>query len=352
MANNQKIDKIKQTLERIAVAINSDSGLQDFDKIEIPFQLTQACMELWTDCFSIPMLQNLANDDPETLEAWAIGLNSTLQVQLGILNQWMPFLSTSLPPNLRQRAEKRTAELEQLAKEKFALLQAVPNLLERETELHKQGAELDALRAKVNELQTIEAEVSATDLPSLRAEVDRKERDLLPAKETIVQLQQQKADLETEIGFLHIQQQSLKREIESQEERKLRQELDVMSPISKLCDLTETAKAKLSNSLAEALKNIDCQRDEYNQQWQQLQEVINSYNRYQTETEAIREDLDLHYKIDVDLGRHLPINHSRIEMLRKTIQEQLDEFDRELQAAHTRHELSQQKQYITFRTQP
>jgi len=353
MISNDKIKKIQQTLERLIVAVKSDCGLQDFDTVEIPFQLTQACIQLWTDCFSISMLQNIANDDSDTLEAWVIALNTTLQVQLGILNQWMPLLSApSLPPNLGKKAAHRTAELERITTEKSVLIQAAPKLLAQETELRKAAAELSTLRAKINELQGIEADVNATDLTTLQAQVRQKENDWLPQKQTIERLHQQKADLDTQITSLHQQREILESEIDSQKLRLERQQLEVMSQIRTLLTLTETAKAQLSAPLTEALDDLDRQRNEYNQQWEQLQQTLIAYDRYRAETEAICADLNAHYQVDAVLGQRLPIDRRRMETLMQAIQERLAELDRELQTAQAHHERAQQKQYITFGRQP
>ncbi|MDL5052652.1 hypothetical protein QQ056_03630 [Oscillatoria laete-virens NRMC-F 0139] len=351
MTSNDKIQKIQQTLERLTLALQSDCGLQDFDTVEIPFQLTQACIQLWTDCFSLSMLQNLANDDSDTLEAWAIAFNTTLQVQLGILNQWMPLLSApSLPSKLGEKAAQRTAELERIATEKSVLIQAAPNLLAQETDLRNAAAELEALRAKINELQAIEADVNATDLTTLRSQVRQKENELLPQKQAIERLHQQKTDLDTQITLLNQQREILESETDSQKLRLERQQLEVMSQIRTLLVLTEAARAQLSAPLTEALDDLDRQRNEYNQQWEQLQQAIIACDRYRAETKAICADLNAHYQIDAVLGQRLPIDRRRMETLMQTIQERLAELDRELQAAQAHHERSQQKQYFVFGT--
>ncbi len=345
------MQQIQQILERLAAAQASDGGLQDFDTIEIPFQLTKACIQLWTDCFSIPALQNLAQHEPDTLEAWAIALNETLQAQLGILSQWMPLLSApSLSQKVREKAAQRTAELERIAREKLVLLQAATKLRAQETELRNAAAELSALRAKVNELQAIEADVNATDMVTLRAEVRQKENELLPQKQAIERLHQQKADLDTKLTSLQQQRDILQTEIDSQEFRLERQQLEAMSQIRTLFDIRETAKAELSDRLAESVDNLDRQRNEYNQQWEQLQQTIIAYEGYRAETEAICADLNAHYEVDAVLGQRLPIARRRMETLMQTIQERLAEFDRELQTAHANHQRAQQKQYITFGT--
>jgi hypothetical protein len=349
MTSNDKIEKIQQILQRLTAAINSNSGLQGFDSVEIPFQLTQACIQLWTDCFSIPILQNLSNTDPDTLEAWAIALNTTLQVQLGILNQWMPLLGVPcLPPKLQEKAEQRTSELEQIANQKSALLKAAPNLLAQEKELRHAAIELSGLRAKFQELRAIEADICATDLAKLQAEVRQKESDVLPQKQILDQLYEQKANIETQIDCLHQQQKILESEIEEQKLCQKGKELGVMSQIRKLLELTETAKAELSIPTAEALNNLDSQRQEYNLQWERLQQTIIAYNQYRAETKAIYDDLDAHYQADAVLGQRLPIDRRRIEKIMQAIKKGLAELDCELMTAHAHHERSQQKQYITF----
>ena len=342
--SDDKIQKIALTLQHLATAVKSDRGLENFDNVEIPFQLTQACIQLWADCFSIPSLQSLANADPDALEAWAIALNTTLQTELGILNQWLPLLSIpSLPAKLREKAQQRTSELHQIANQKATLLQAAPKLLAQETELRNAAAELLTLRAKVDELKGIETEVSRTDLAKLRAEVLQKETELLP-------LYEQKADIEKQIAYWHQQQQILEQEIEQQKSRQEQQKLGILNQIHKLLNLTETAKSELSIPLATALENLESQRNEYNQQWEHLQESIIAYNQYRKETETICADLNAHYQIDAVLQKRLPINRHRMETLIQTIQQSLTELDRELKAAQTQNERSQQKQYITFGT--
>jgi len=353
MTSNEKIQKIQQTLHHLTVALDGDCGLQDFESVEIPFQLTQACIQLWTDCFSISNLQNIANIDPDTLEVWAISLNTTLQIQLGILNQWLPLLCLlSVPPKLREKAKQRTSELDQIANQKSALLQAAPNFLAQETELRHAAAELSNLRARLDELRSIEAELRTTDLSKLRAAVLQKESELLPQRKTVSELNQQKANLETQIASLRQQREILAQEIEQQKLHQERQQSGILTQIHELLNLTETAKAELSIPLAKALENLECQRNEYNQQWEDLQLCISYCNQYRNETEVICADLNAHYQVDVDLGQWLPVNKRQIDILVQSIKENLTQLDRELQTAQAHHERLQQKQYITFGRQP
>ncbi|MGB3189620.1 MAG: hypothetical protein WBB43_09375 [Limnoraphis sp.] len=349
MTVNSPIQNIEQTLEHLKNAINSEAGLRDFEAVKIPFELTQACIQLLTDCFSIPMLQTLANDDSETLEAWAIAFNTTLQVQLGVLSRWLPLLSSSsLPSKLREKAAKRTAELKNIVDEKAALLQTASTLFAQETELHQRFTELSELREKFEELKTIELDINSTDIDNLRAEVVQKGNELIPQKQAIEELHQQKAELETQMTSLHQQGEILGEEIRRQQEKKQRQESAEMSQIKQLIDLTDSAKIELSITLKTALEELDSKRNEYNQEWEQLQQTLTASNLYQAEIQSINNALHAHYQADVNLGERLPVERHRIEALTETIREHLAELDRELKTAHAHHEHLQKKQYITF----
>ena len=341
--------KIQQNLNRLTAARESNRGLQDYETVAIPFELTQACLQVWADCFSITILQNLDSSDEGTLEAWAIALNETLTKQLGILNQWMPFLSVpSVPRSVREKAEQRTAELDQIANEKSALLQAVPNLLSQEIELRTAAAELSDLRVKISELKAIEADIHANDLAILRTEVNRKESELLPQKQTLDRLRIQQVDLNMQIASLRQQQEILEDEIEREKLLKENQKLGIMSQIQKLLDFTETATAELSTPINEAVADLDNKRTEYNLQWEHLQETIAAYQQYSTETEAISSDLNAHYQIDINLGKRLPINRHQINKFIQVIEESLMGFDQELQTAQKQHEELQKKEYFIF----
>jgi hypothetical protein len=347
MNNNTK--EIQQNLNRLTTALENNYGLWDYETVAIPFELTQACLQIWTDCFPVSILQKLDGNDEGTLEAWAIALNETLTKQLGILNQWIPLLNVpSIPRSVREKSEQRTAELHQIANEKLAVLKAFPDLFSQEIELRSAAAELSDLRVKFSELQAVEADIQANDLAALRAQVNRKESELLPQQETLTRLRIQQVDLDIQITSLRQQQEVLEQEIEREKLLQEDHQLGLVSQVKRLLNFTENASEGLSISINEAVANLNIQRAEYNLQWEHLQEIIATCKQYYTETEMIRKDLNAHYQVDVNLGKCLPINRHQINKFILAIEENLTELDQELQTVQRQHEMLQQKQHLIF----
>lgn len=353
MTIETKFQELETTLERLKSVITTKAELDNFENIKIPFQLTQISMELWKDCFSSDMLRNLSHQDPETIEAWIIGVNSNLRTFLAVLNQWWPLLdSTSIGPNLVQKTTERRKQLKTIEQQISVLVEASQSLFNQEQNLRNSATELSELKHKINELKTIEAHLKNYNIVELRAEVQEKEQKLIPQKQTLEELRMKKSALDQEINLIQQQQTNLTREIVSQQSQKKHKVSDVFPGIKQLVDLIENNTIELSSSLRESVQQLGQKQNEYNQEWDKLQktrEKLEEYTKELNDIQNIQKDLNIHYQSNRELCEHLPIDTSQLEPLLQAVRENLSQVDEVLQVAHRQQENIRQKQYITFR---
>jgi hypothetical protein len=72
-----------------------DQDVWDYDYIDLPFKLVQIALELWGNLYPPEVLENLANSDPDTLDAWANSLSPKLSDNNSLC--WIPG-NLILPP--------------------------------------------------------------------------------------------------------------------------------------------------------------------------------------------------------------------------------------------------------------
>lgn len=93
----------EQTAALIKIAQRLPHGeVLDYDHIELPFELVKIALKLWENFYPPELLENLANSDPDTLDAWAIALSQTLSQQLSLLDTWDEFGEKAPGPNVGQ----------------------------------------------------------------------------------------------------------------------------------------------------------------------------------------------------------------------------------------------------------
>ncbi len=352
MQQNQQQDL--QTLKNLVQKIEQAISLSEFDTIKLPFELVAAGINLWESTFHPEVLGQLANVDPETLDAWAIALSKTLNTQLEILNSWLPHLNTlPVPITLKQKISDRTASIQQIANDKSQLIQSAANLLRQEQQLNEDNTNLQTLKEKARQLQEIQTALQETNLEDLRQAIATQSAELEPQREILKSLQQQKADLDEQIGALQRQQTTLKEEITYWQSRQNRLENSISGSVSELINLTQVQRQSLSEALAKELAAIEQQRSEliqqqesYHQAQQQLQKCREDFQKYQTETAEIRTAITTHYHSDRTLGTLLPVDRQKVDSLVKNIQQYLAEIDQELTTALIKHEQAQQKNRI------
>lgn len=181
---SQTLAQLQQQIDQIKRIKN----LLEFETIELPFQLVEEGIRLWESLYSPESLQQLAETDPDTLDAWAIALSQTLQNQLDLLNRWQSSLGTlPIPPLLKQKIEDRIQKLSQIAQEKSRLFQELTPLLQQEQQLQKEAEELSVLKEKEKALQQIQADLKEIDLERLRKSISSQVTNIKPGLQGVIQ---------------------------------------------------------------------------------------------------------------------------------------------------------------------
>jgi len=354
MQPNQQHD-----IEAITVVlqqIQESQNFREFDTIQLPLELVQAGMSLWESTFYPEVLRQLAGADPETLNAWAIALSQTLNMQLEILNSWLPHLTTlPIPTTLKQKIDDRTSAINQIANDKSKLLQSAANLLQQEEKLQQSNSELQSLKEKARQLQEIKTELEGTNLDNLRASITTQTAALEPSQQKLRSLQQQKAELDDQISALQRQQSILKEEINYWQSRQNRLETSTEDTVAELIVLTQSQREHLSAALTKELDALEQQRTElvqqqksYGEAQQQLQKAGEEFQKYQTATAEILTALNTHYISNLGLGNLLPIDSQKVDVLLRNVQQILAEIDGELGNARRKHEEAQPKNTLVF----
>ncbi len=184
----------------------------------------------------------------------------------------------------------------------------------------------------------------------LRREIaDQSEAVALKASE-IEAFERQKVELKAKLVRLQEQQTILEADIEQyKQNHQLQQSGGVLTAAKELIRLTREERAKLFEPLKVVLDDLEQQRKDYQQTWEKLQTAIQQFNKYREETDEIYVHLDRHYQADCTLSqRLLPLDSKKVEHILQIIRTHLDELDKELAQARTRHERSQQKSIVTF----
>ena len=343
----QKLDRINQLIDKLQQTQNP----LEFEAIDLPFKLSAASIQLWESVFSPETLQQLASSDPETLDAWAIALTQTLETQLTVLKQWLPILTTlPIPPLLSQKINDSIQSISQIASEKSRLLQTSANLFSQEEKLRHDRDELEHLQQKARELETIQTLLQNSNLDTLQQEIAERSAALGPEVETVQRLQQQQAELETKIAALKQQQEILNHKLTQLQAHQQRQETSIQNTTQQLVTLTQSQRENLSEATASVLADLEKQRTEYHQVWDQLQTAIQAFNQYQSETDEIKTNLKAYYHSNQDIVQRLPVDRQRVDTLIQAIQANLAELDQELVSARSRHEQAQLQNFLTFQS--
>lgn len=349
----------QQDIEAITVLLQQIQGSQnliEFETIKLPLELVKAGTILWESTFHPEVFRKLASADPETLEAWAIALSQTLNTQVEILNSWLPHLTTlPIPTTLKQKIGDRTSSINQIASDRSKLLQSAASLLQQEAQLQQDNSQLQDLKEKVKQLEKIQAEVAATNLEQLQADITAQTAAIEPEYQKLRSIQQQKADVDDQIAALQRQQTMLKEEVDYWQSRQNRLETSTQDTVAELIILTQLQRERLSAALAKELATLEQQRTDltqqqqsYHQAEQQLQKAQEDFQKYQTATQERIAALNTHYQSDSALGNLLPIDRNKVDNLFRNAQQTLAEIDRELATARSKHEQAQQKTSFTF----
>ncbi len=346
---SEAIAKIRKVLDLLEKNAHLDAALISFDNIGLPFRLVETTVNLWQIVYPNQVLQQLASQDSDALETWAIALNQTIQTELEILKTWYATLDTlPLPAKLAQKTSDRLTEITQLNSQKSEFLQAAKSIFSREVELRSAHEDLQQLRNKAAELAKMSAEIDETNIPDLQQKVTSLANTIEPQSVALKELQQQKSQIQSQVTNLQQQQQAITSELASQRSRHDRTSSKLCGDINELILLTTEQRSELDKNLQNAIRDLEDERKAYQQQWESLQQAIQASNRYQIEIEAIRDDFSNHYRSDLKLSEHLPHDRTKLINISNAIRDRLLELDQEL--ANTRQvlERSSQKTIITF----
>ena len=212
MTVSQSLDKIIN----LAQDLQNISNVLDYEQIEKPLTLAQSILELGHKLFSNENLEQLAEQDPDTLDTWAIALKQTLEIELNLLNSWLNILTYSdVPEPLKEKIQETSQQIQEIDLEKTKILTETKNLISKENNLKQDFKELQELQQKIVKLTEIEEELQQHNLDQLRQEVKEKTESVIPQQEQLHQLQDEKANIEAEIEALQQQKQQIDQEIDS-----------------------------------------------------------------------------------------------------------------------------------------
>ena len=212
MTVSQSLDKIIN----LAQDLQNISNVLDYEQIEKPLTLAQSILELGHKLFSNENLEQLAEQDPDTLDTWAITLKQTLEIEFNLLNSWLNILTYSdVPEPWKENIQERSQQIQEIDLQKTNILTETQNLISKENNLKQDFKELQELQQKIVKLTEIEEELQQHNLDQLRQEVKEKTESVIPQQEQLHQLQDEKANIEAEIEALQQQKQQIDQEIDS-----------------------------------------------------------------------------------------------------------------------------------------
>lgn len=340
-----------QTLEQITqliTEIKQVESILEYDNIELPFDLAKKVNEFLASVFTTTILQQLATNDPDTLDAWAIAFRETLENQQKLISLLVSYL-VNLPIHapLKQKLETTSQHIEQIVQQKIAILEAHQTLIDQENQLKQQATELQQLQAKITELNTIKAEVEAINLEQLKTEIATQSALIIPKKQQLESLKQEKVALNKQVNDLQQQEAQQRQEINDLKTRNSQLKITIKQHESEI----ENQQAEITNrqeSLDHTSEEIKNYQTELAELQQQLQTAIDEFNQYQTATEKTRNHLNIHYQTDQELGQILSVNQVKVNRIIQNIQDSLTQLDQELAQAEQLKEKS--KDIITFTT--
>ena len=345
MTVSQSLDKIIN----LAQDLQNISNVLDYEQIEKPLTLAQSILELGHKLFSNENLEQLAEQDPDTLDTWAIALKQTLEIEFNLLNSWLNILTYSdVPEPWKENIQERSQQIQEIDLEKTKILTETKNLISKENNLKQDFKELQELQQKIVELTEIEQELQQHNLDKLRQEVKEKTDSLIPQQEQLHQLQDEKADIEAQIEALQQQKQKIDQEIDSLKNQDSNSRDTLLKSGKQLITLEKPIIDNLNSNLQSTLDNIKYQEEERKKIQNEWQEALDNYDEWQQKNTEIRQKLETHYDTNKEIEKLLPINQQKITEIIKLIQQNLSEFDQELSKAQKNHEQAQQKNYFNF----
>lgn len=339
----------QQQLSQLLQQLQTTETVLDFDNIQLPFQITDTSYQLWRSLFSEENLQKLAQDAPETLDAWAIALMKSLQKQQELLQIWLPLLANlPIPEKLKAKIQENNERLQSQFTEQSQICQAAGELLQQEQQLRQQAAELENLRHRQQELETIQQQVANIDWQQWRQNIETQAEQIEPQKQSLQELQQKQTEIENYLTALKNQRQNLEQDLEIWQNREKKEASRTQQTAAQLQEFINKYRQQLSKPLADMLADVAEQKQELEQVQQQLQQAVADFNEYQQETEQQKNHLQAHYQADEATSRLLPVNSQRVNHLLQQIQENLTELDKELSQGHQIHKESENKQIYRF----
>ncbi|GAB4301407.1 MAG: hypothetical protein Fur0025_41590 [Oscillatoriaceae cyanobacterium] len=336
-------------INQIITNIEQSPNLGEFETVELPFKLVDAAWELMAFAYPPQQLQQLADADPDTLDAWGLALAATMEMQLQIMGKWQQQLtSLPLPDGLKAKITDGYDKLGEIAANTSQLMADFDSLLRQEKQLKEAQAELHSLQQTAAELQQIQTELETGNMEQLRLEIASLEAALAPERETLASLQQQKGELTAEMSALKQQKERLMEAINYLNSGISGGERETMGLAREMLNIHEGLRQELSASLASILADVGSQQAELRRIKEQIQTAVQEFNQYQRRVGEMQGYLQAHYQRDRELGQLLPVNQQKVNNLIDNIQQNLAKLDSELAAARSVLAESQQKITLSF----
>ena len=339
------LTKINQIITKIQESLH----LREFETVELPFKLVDAAWELMAFAYPPQQLQQLADADPDTLDAWGLALAATMEMQLQIVGKWQQQLtSLPLPEGLKAKITDGYDKLGEIAANTSQFMADFDQLLRQEKQLKDAQEEFHRLQQTAAELQQIQTELETGNMEQLRGEIATLAAAIEPQRETLASLQEQKGELTAEMAALKQQKERLMEGINYLKSGISGEERETMGLAREMLNIHQGLRQELSASLASILADVGSQQAELRHIKEQIKTAVQEFNQYQRRVGEMQGYLQAHYQRDRELGQLLPVDQQKVNNLIDNIQQNLAQLDSELAAARSVLAESQQKITLSF----
>ncbi|MBC1238342.1 tetratricopeptide repeat protein [Nostoc sp. 2RC] len=193
-----------------------------------------------------------------------------------------------------------------------------------------------------------EIKEQSTEVENKLSEKEKLEEQNAQMENDLKNLTQQNNQLKEKMQELEEQQKLFEAQIENYQQKNLAHESVLETAAKELIRLTQEECAKLSELLVVVLNDLEQERKNYKQKWDELQTAIEKFNKYGEETDEIYCHLRTHYQADDVLSQNLPLDRKKVDSVIEKVRQLLAELDKELSHARTVHEEAKKRSIYTF----